>query len=172
MANVVLTNTSASLSGKAVPVLDAANAFTGANTFVGANQVEIADLGSGGNPSLRFATDTDCGLALVGSNSWALVAGGTNLITLERSNANTAAPKITVASGAYGNAAGQTGPIFKIGRSTSGSTAPGSLELVDKDGVSWYLWADTTGDLRIANAPVQADGTPSDTSGTVVGTQS
>jgi hypothetical protein len=44
---------------------------------------------------------------------------------------------------------------------------PGMLELKEQDGTPWYLWVDSTGNLKIANAiPTDPDGT-----GTVVGTQ-
>ena len=59
-----------------------------------------------------------------------------------------------------------------IGRNTSGGTAAGVLILTAADGTSYYIWVDTTGDLRIGTAAPEEDGTPADTSGTVVGTQS
>jgi len=48
----------------------------------------------------------------------------------------------------------------------SGSNTPGFIRLSDENGVFWYLFVDTTGDLRIHTAA------PSGTLGTVVGTQS
>lgn len=59
-----------------------------------------------------------------------------------------------------------------VGRNTSGNGAPGWLLMRDKGGTERYLWFDTTGDLRTATAPPQEDGSPSDTSGVVVGSQS
>lgn len=64
------------------------------------------------------------------------------------------------------------GPIVMIGANTSGSGAPGTLMMLDKALTPHYLWFDETGDLRTGTAPPEADGSPSDTSGTVVGTQS
>jgi hypothetical protein len=62
-----------------------------------------------------------------------------------------------------------TGPIFRIGRNTNGTQAStGCIQFIDVGGDSHYLWVDDTGVLRIsATAPT---GT-TDTSGTVVGTQ-
>jgi hypothetical protein len=62
------------------------------------------------------------------------------------------------------------GPLFSVGRNNNGSTpAAGSIELLMRDGSTRYLWVDNTGDLRIhSSQPTNA----TDTSGTVVGTQS
>jgi hypothetical protein len=66
-----------------------------------------------------------------------------------------------------------TGNAILIGRNSSGSGAPGLLQLEDKAGTSYWLWVDSLGKLRISSAgPPEEDGAPSDTSGTVVGTQS
>jgi hypothetical protein len=64
-----------------------------------------------------------------------------------------------------------TGRRVSIGRNSSGSGAAGVLNLVSAGGTNYYLWVDATGDLRIGTAAPEEDGTPSDTSGTVVGTQ-
>lgn len=65
--------------------------------------------------------------------------------------------------------AGQTAFPITAGRNTSGTGAPGIIEFVDKTGISWFLWVDTTGDLRIGNSPPAESFT--DIAGTVVGTQ-
>ncbi len=65
-----------------------------------------------------------------------------------------------------------TGNAVAIGRNSSGNGAAGYLQMVDKNGGGHFLWVDATGTLRIsASAPPDEDGTPSDTSGTIVGTQ-
>ncbi len=61
------------------------------------------------------------------------------------------------------------GNVMAVGRNTSGNGAPGALELFDKSGAGWFFWVDTTGVLRVADVLPQEDGTPADTSGTVVG---
>lgn len=78
---------------------------------------------------------------------------------------------VTVTAGAYGTGA-KTGSRVFIGRNTSGSGAAALLVMEALDGTDYYLWVDATGDLRIGTSPPEEDGTPSDTSGTVVGTQS
>lgn len=64
-----------------------------------------------------------------------------------------------------------TGPIMGVGRNTSGDGAPGALFVRDKNGTLNYLWTDTSGVLRVGTALPEEDGAPSDTSGTIVGTQ-
>lgn len=73
----------------------------------------------------------------------------------------------------YPNGAGaKTGNYVAIGRNTSGSGAAGYLQLTDANATAYAIWVDTGGKLRISSGgPPQEDGTPSDTSGTVVGTQ-
>lgn len=66
--------------------------------------------------------------------------------------------------------ANSIGAEVRVGRNTNGSGAPGCLRMLDRSGTTWYIWVDTTGDLRIGTtAPIQSIG---DTGGTVVGTQS
>lgn len=68
------------------------------------------------------------------------------------------------------NGAGpQPGNLLRVGRNSSGSGAAGVLELIDKSGGGRFLWIDATGALRSGTAPPFADGSISDTSGTVVG---
>ena len=64
-----------------------------------------------------------------------------------------------------------TGPRIGAGRNTSGSGAAGLLYLKEKDGTTQFFWPDDTGVLRISTSAPDEDGTPSDTSGTVVGAQ-
>jgi hypothetical protein len=78
--------------------------------------------------------------------------------------------RLTINPGAFG-AGAQTGAALIISRNTSGGGAPGVLGLADKSGAQWWQWADTTGLLRTASAVPEEDGTPADTSGTVIGDQ-
>lgn len=65
--------------------------------------------------------------------------------------------------------AGTVGPSVQVERNSNGTTpTPGCLSVMDKNGTVYWIWVDTTGDLRI-NATTQPGGT--DTIGTVVGTQ-
>jgi len=76
---------------------------------------------------------------------------------------------MTAVSSTLGNDA--TGNSIKLGRNLSNNTAPANIGLMDKAGTYYYIWVDTTGDLRVGTtAPVATDGT--DTGGTIVGTQS
>jgi hypothetical protein len=64
------------------------------------------------------------------------------------------------------------GNTVYIGRNTDATyPAAGHLTLVANNGTAYYLWVDTTGDLRIhTNPPSNLTGV-TDTGGTVVGTQ-
>jgi hypothetical protein len=86
-------------------------------------------------------------------------------------SATTAA--FTAVSGTYGTG-NVSGSWISIGRNLSGNGAAGLIQLVDRLGNANYVWADasaTPGMLRISTAKPEEDGTPSDTSGTIVGTQ-
>lgn len=78
---------------------------------------------------------------------------------------------IALSSAARGTGS-QTGRRILISRNNSGNGAAGHLALITRDGNPYYLWVDTTGDLRISTAPPEEDDNPADTSGTVVGSQS
>mgnify|MGYP000918233361 CR=1 FL=1 len=70
------------------------------------------------------------------------------------------------------NGTGVGGNKVFVGINTSGSDAAGSLALGKIGGSYSYVWSDNTGVMRInSSAPVEDGGTTSDTSGTVVGTQ-
>lgn len=68
---------------------------------------------------------------------------------------------------------GSPGRIWKIGRNDNSSGAAGVLGLQkhNADGFR-YIWVDAGDLVRVSTAPPQADGSPSDTSGVVVGSQS
>lgn len=99
-------------------------------------------------------------------------AAGNNIERVRLSSTQDAATTFDLLSRNYGTGNLKYGSILGIGRNTSGNGAAGSLALYAKDGTAYFLWVDATGKLRIATAPPDEDGTPSDTSGTVVGTQS
>ena len=90
-------------SGDAVPLLN------GANTFSGANLVEHAD-GSVGTPSINFDSDTNTGLYRIGADSIGIATGGVNRATVGpgvQLGAPTGGDKgsgtINAASGVYDN---------------------------------------------------------------------
>lgn len=61
------------------------------------------------------------------------------------------------------------GALLSLGRNTNASTPAGAvLRMRDKGGVWRYIWVDATGVMRINTTPATSG---SDTSGTVVGTQ-
>lgn len=72
-------------------------------------------------------------------------------------------------SGAWGTGA-KTGSGLVVGRNTSGDGAAGYLRFEQKDGTTKFLWVDGSGALRIGSAAPEEDGTPSDTSGSAIGT--
>ena len=58
--------------------------------------------------------------------------------------------------------------LVRVNRKTTTANEAGVLYFEDEDGVSWFLWVDTTGDLRISTT----DPGTNDLAGTVVGSQS
>jgi hypothetical protein len=91
------------------------------------------------------------------------------LMTLDR---DATQARLTIPS-RDGNGLTGVGPGIVIGRDSHGSApVAGWLVLTGADGTAYYLWVDATGDLRISTAPPDVDGSPSDTSGAVVGGQS
>lgn len=124
--------------------------------------VHFAD-GSASEPSVAFASDTNTGLYRVSADIVAVAAGGAAVMKYEN------------ASGSYyvtmsGQSSGNNGPTLTIERTSASTGAPGILSLYDKSGTRYYLWVDSTGDLRVGTtAPSVLGG---DTGGTVVGTQS
>lgn len=148
---------------------------TAANTLAfttnGTNRVYIGN-------GMSVGTATDPGAGSLQLNQ-ALIAGAgvtgaqlnaTGLIVAASSS--NALSSITVNSATAG--VNQVGQQVIVGANISGNGAAGSLVVRTKLNVSNYLWSDnssTPGQLRISTAPPNENATPSDTSGTVVGTQ-
>ena len=112
-----------------------------------------------------------------GANTFAQVIvtnglGVTNGVTLSASGIQNI---LAIASSTLGT--GVAGQQARIGRNSSGSGAGGALGFTSRVGTITdnYIWADgsaSPGVLRIkATAPVEDGGSTSDTSGTIVGTQ-
>jgi hypothetical protein len=72
--------------------------------------------------------------------------------------------------GAWGPGA-VSGSYVLVGRNTSGSAAAGGYGMITGAGGGFYIWTDGAGNLRIHSALPTANGSVSDTAGTVVGTQ-
>lgn len=121
--------------------------------------------------SAVFETDNAAGLSIAATTSAAPIlfyAGGT--LKLAELSLAASGSFLGMSNQAFGTGA-VAGPNLYVGYNTSGNGAPGTLLLFAKNGAGYYVWADTTGDLRIGTGPPEEDGTPSDTSGTVVGDQ-
>ena len=75
-----------------------------------------------------------------------------------------------LANGVVVPGAGATAPggRLTIRRNADGSGAAATLSLQDRNGITYYLWVDATGVLRIGPAAPTADGSVSDTSGAPV----
>lgn len=119
-------------------------------------------------PTYSFSGDPNTGIYSYAGDALGIVAAGRNIANFYGS---TAYNYMYLLGGAWGTGA-VTGSLLRIDRNTSGNGAPGMLALQDKANVLYYIWVDSTGDLRIGTAPPEEDGTPADTSGTIVGTQS
>ncbi len=121
-------------------------------------------------PSYSFVNDPDTGMYSGGANLLAFTTGGVQRLSI---TPNAGAILVNIAGGAFG-AGGVPGSQLRIGNNTSGGGAAGALWLEGKGGADNFIWADASsapGQLRISTAAPEEDGTPSDTSGTVVGTQ-
>ena len=127
--------------------------------------------GSVGDPSVNFVGALNTGMYLgstVGDDQIAFSMAGTSRFTIGNTGGTPLAnwPQ----SGAFGTGNIQ-GATLTIGSNTSGNGAAGILVLKQEDDVGSYVWSDTSLLLRISTTPPEEDGTPSDTSGTVVGDQ-
>lgn len=123
--------------------------------------------GSVGDPSISLG-DEDTGWYSTGAGGISAALNGTHAFIVSRATLS----GLTLLSTANGTGA-VGGNQIKVGRNTSGNGAAGAIIYTDIDGTEWGTWVDDTGDLRIASALSlpEEDGTPSDTSGTVVGDQ-
>lgn len=69
----------------------------------------------------------------------------------------------------YGAARG--GSYYLTTRNSNGSGAAGGVGFTQLNGTKQYVWVDGSGNARVSSSLPEADGAPSDTSGTVIGTQ-
>lgn len=145
--------------------------------------------GGSSAPSISFAADTDTGAWNSADGHFSIqtnasVSGDFTPGVVQffgtagderfkmTSSASTAVLKI--GGGTLFGTGNVTGAIVQVTNNGSGNGAAGNLNLMSKNGANNYIWADASsapGQLRISTAPPDEDGTPSDTSGTVVGTQ-
>jgi hypothetical protein len=132
-------------------------------------QLLIGD-GAGDAPALSFLNDTDSGFYRTGSVLYLSIDAQSRFAF--GSPGGTLGNNLTVFNGSHG-AGAHAGSTIYIGSNLSGSGAAGYLEMQQANGGNNQLWVDGSGNLRISTggAP-QEDGSPSDTSGSVVGTQS
>lgn len=154
-------------SASGLQLLDSAGTARVTVTTAGtttAGPVLAAD-GSAAAPSLSFAADPDAGFHRT-TYGVGLATGGVTRAEFGSTGVD-AGYWSSFKCGTDGGAAGATVTIEAHG--TSG-TAPGVLALVNKNLTPYYLWVDSTGDLRIGATYPNVVNT--DTTGTVVGTQS
>lgn len=142
----------------------------GVHTYLNSSvtSVPLAD-GSTSSPSLTFSSDADTGLWWSAPSSvpkMSASVGGWEVARLEMANG---LQKPVVRIVGNGNSTDHS-PRLHVERQSGGGTAPGSIALEAKNGTVYYLWVDTTGDLRVGTT--EPNITNGDTVGTVVGTQS
>ncbi len=144
-----------------------------------------------GNYSAVLATDSANGMSISSSAGGdirfyqsgvkvaAVSAGSMSFYDLTGTNADVfvgggaATGVIQLNSRALGTGA-VTGPTFRIGINNSGSHSAGNINFLSIGAVNNYVWVDNSaspGVMRISTSRPEEDGTPSDTSGTVVGSQ-
>lgn len=144
--------------------------------MTGAGQWQLSD-GSDSVPALSFMSDTDTGLTLNGVFGGSIVpnlsfvVAGTQAAYVYRSGTDIG---LLVGGAALGTGAVAGGRVG-VGRNSSGSGATGVYSIQKRNGDVEYLWADSSsspGQLRIGTGrPTENNTTVSDTSGTVVGSQ-
>jgi hypothetical protein len=164
------------VTGGAASVTTAANVYiNGAPSASGAanyalvvNGVTAAGDGSAAAPALTFLNDPDTGLFRSTTNQVNVASNGVHVATFTNGPGG-GVNSFILESIAHG-AGSPSGASVVIGRNTSGNGAPGMVQFVYRTGAgTGYVWADTSGNLRIHTAP--ATETSGDTIGTVVGTQ-
>lgn len=95
------------------------------------------------------------------------VRGTVANILFTKDGASGTSPFIRLSSGAYA-AGGNYGAKISLGQSTSGSGAPGCIEIYDRTSVFAHgIWVDSTGMARVSAA---GTGCPTETTGDLIGT--
>lgn len=117
--------------------------------------------GTASVPGLGFTEDANTGLyreSLPFSRSVVHVAAdGVDALAVRASAGNGGQVELPNSPGATG--ANARGPFFLAGRNASGSGAPGCIGLMDRTGVTRYLFFDSTGVLRQhTSQPTEAGG--------------
>jgi hypothetical protein len=144
--------------------------FTAAGTLILNHQLQVADGGTPGAPGICFQSDPDTGLFRATTDQINIALGGNTEIVLQPRSAS-AGPNVSVMGAAFGTGS-VAGAGLIIGKNTSGGGAASWIRLSMRSSGDRYLWVDDTGDLRIGTAPpTENNSTVSDTSGTVIGTQ-
>lgn len=151
----IYTNSTARLT------VSAAGVFT-FGTGASIDVVPIA-AGSSSAPSLAFASDLNTGIYSPSADIIRITAGGQPLMAFDYASVGNF---VTV----LGQTISNNGPTLTIERNSNSTGAPGILSLYDRSGTRYYLWVDTTGDLKIGTTAPSVIG--GDTGGTVVGSQS
>lgn len=131
-----------------------------------ANGLRVVD-GAASTPSLSFVNDSNTGFYRPSSDLIYVSLGGTQEFAFNGRLAGGGA-NLVIQGGAFGTGAVK-GSFFQVGHNTSGSGAPGFMNMLDKGGTSRSIWVDSSGNVRTGtSSPEEATG---DTGGTVVGTQ-
>lgn len=137
---------------------------------LGVNGAVLAGNGAVGAPAFAFTSDPDTGMYRLGANFFGFAIGGQDILSMTFNSTSILVQMPSLAAGA----GAVTGPQLVVGNNTSGGGAAGCLRIKGKGSADNYIWADASaapGMLRISTLPPEEDGTPSDTSGTVVGLQ-
>lgn len=147
--------------------LGAFTAYSSTYTTSGAAVANTAVLS--GSAALNLASGGATPITFYSGNGLTTFTNATLSNSINMSNI-VGAPAITMPSGTFG-AGGVTGSSVQLGYNTSGSGAAGYVGMYQKNGTFDVVWPDATGVLRIGTAAPTANGVTSDTSGTIVGTQ-
>lgn len=123
--------------------------------------------GAEATPSVSFLDDSDTGWWWSAPSTvpkMSASVGGNEILRIESEN-SLHKPTVRI----VGDHSTDHCAKLIVERKASATTAPGVIALQDRNGSTYYLWVDTTGDLRVGTTePTPTNG---DTVGTVVGTQ-
>lgn len=150
--------------------------ITVANSILTSTIVMRSLDGTASSPTYSFSGDTNTGIYTDATGYVTFTGSGMRAVVIGQSGTGaTGRAHIGIASRDTG--AGGWGPFLSIGRNSNAvvnGSAPGSIQLMARNGSTYHIWTAQDGTLRMdttanANAPVNST---SETGGQSVGTQS
>ena len=179
-------------NNSAQPIYHYGDGYTYLHKFGGPNIIQWRDTSGAAAPAFTTrsagtrmvlypeisGSSVDYGFGIESNTMWASVpttsktftwyGGTTSLMSLQNSGGSNAELLLRGRSGISAN--GTYGVILTLQRSTGTANTPGMILWNSADNAFNFMWVDDSDQLRIGAAP-EGDGSPANTDGTVVGTQ-